>query len=264
MSLSAPFEPRYPFQEERQAALEGYYDAIYAGGAIQLDSPKNTREEIVHNIATIAERGLVTFDPQDKPLTVLNLGSGPQALEKEFYEYAHQGPEPRLRRLLEATRFITLDIASIPADRLLLSSSKQNQYVSHINASSTHIPLADTSVDVVVSNMSVDMLRVHPRTYDRAVQEISRVLKHDGMGLFTFHHPQVFESHASSPTLSPYSYEGVYFNPNAHNPFYSDKADIVTDFALAGLEVDVAQIHADGHEKWWHIETHKLPTTSID
>jgi hypothetical protein len=264
MSTYTSLEPGYRYQEERMTALRSFYDAIYPSGAIIHDSPAKTREEIIHSIATVAKLRLVDTDTQSAPLTVLNLGSGPQALEKEYYDYAEQASDSNLRRLLKATRFITLDIASIPADRLLVGRDSLDVSVGHVQATSAQIPLSNNSVGVVASNLSVDMLRVHPNDYDRALREIARVLTTDGVGLFTFHHPQIYTSHAESAELSPHSYEGVYFNPDAHNPFYGDAADIVTDFALAGMEIDAVRLHSEEPENWWHVNARKIDASLTD
>lgn len=263
MSIVPEGAIKYPFEFERQRALKEFYDKSYSGGVIEHDSPDQTRRELIRGIACIAEYGHVEFDTSVAPLTVLNLGSGPQALEEEYFDYAKQRPERRLRELLSATRFITLDIASIPRQRLLFGSDCSDVEVHHVTASSSQIPLKDESINVVISNMSVDMLRVVPDDYDLALSEIARVLRPEGKLITTFHHPKLYESYARSKRRDPTSDKGIFFNPDAHNPFYGDSVDIVTDFALSGLEVEVARLHREEFEQWWHVEARKGPEVSL-
>lgn len=222
----------------RADTLSAIYTTMYYGGAKE-DSPLKSR-------TNLAKRLIELLKTSSEDEILLNLGSGPQLFEKEFRQRVSQSPEPNIRAL-SSTRMISLDIAAIPKHRLLDSASTP-----HIRADSAHIPLSDEAAGIVISNLSLDMLRTGGAKYRSALQEVHRVLKVGGYFLANFHPYDLYKHNCAYVDAG--DQDASYFDADAPNPFYRVPMEIVNDFQDAGLDVCGIGVASDGRDSWWEID----------
>ncbi len=162
--------PDKPSQQQRiQTEYTQYYQYYNA------DSHPSQRATIIKQIYILIEAK--EKEKESPPLRILDIGSGPQLLEKELFA---KYPE-----LTGKVSIITLDIASIQPTRL-------ETKLPHIQADAAHLPFKKDSFDLVISNMALDF--VAPKGNERRkqlFQEIYRILKSQGRLVATLHHPSL-------------------------------------------------------------------------
>jgi SAM-dependent methyltransferase len=229
--------------------LKAVYVGLYATAETS-DSPDLSRLLMAKRLA-----GYLLSSPATSPV-ILDLGAGRQSVEKILkmlsYSAAGRGKYATLEAKLASTTVITLDIATNAARR-------KPHWISHLIADSAALPIAEQSIDLVLSNHSVDMLRVSPHTYSTALSESHRVLKTDGTVLLNLHHADLFDERSHMTELS--GRDGIdaqYYSPHLPNPFYRYGEHIETDLAVANLETGSINLQTDGHDKWWSVVAHRL------
>lgn len=194
----------------------------------------------------------------DRPV-ILNIGSGAQDVERKVHAMAHDRGKnwsnPGLVKLFESSRFITLDLANMGNAKLM---RKPNVW--HIQADSRQLPLADNSIDLAVSNHSIDMLRVCPPEFLAALNGVARVLKPAGAVYFNYHHSSLYPAMCSwfaSEKYRKYTPQKNYYDPSKPNPYYSDITPIVRDLDDTGLAVNNVELVEDDLDRWWQVKAKK-------
>jgi hypothetical protein len=238
---------------DRIRALQQAYGELYGQNETH-DSPERSRPALLRSMTQWL---LTNANPHP---VILNLGAGPQMLERQWQSVAKNRGQEALRKRMTATTLVTLDIASIARKRLAARD------VPHVRADSGALPFADESVDLIVSNHSIDMLRADQPHFDKALKEAQRVLCVGGVVLLNYHPPvlherlsQLFATRRELRRNLPHQaqfYDGV------ANPYYEDDGAIAGDLRSAGLEptrIDYAAL--DG--QWWEVEAHK-PLSGTD
>src|SRR3989344_2457202 len=94
-------------EKAMKQAVKEYYKKLYLTENEQ--SPSESRIDVYRAIMLSLREGLVD------PPRVLNVGSGPQLVERELIQTFVNGEDPRL---LERTLFVTMDIAEMQKKRL--------------------------------------------------------------------------------------------------------------------------------------------------
>ena len=212
---------------------------------VKSDSPDLSRSQLVKKVADL----LFTTCKAPSP-KILNMGAGPQLLEREFRRYAHKTPLEFVRARLKDAQLFTMDIADIPQHRLL-----ERDYVPHIRASHDVLPFNDEAFDIIVSNHSIDMLRTNPDRFQQALSEVSRVLRSDGTYMANYHPHRLYVE--KTETSVPGTLMGGYFDPQLPNPFYSSEDEIEQDHARAGLKIQDIMQSYDGPDLWWEVSAIK-------
>ncbi len=172
MPLPTPDSPSP--QQRIQAEYTHYYQYYNA------DSHPSQRTIIIEQIHKLIESKEKT-NPEQKgeptPLRILDIGSGPQVLERELF-----AKYPELKGVVS---IITLDIASIQSIRL-------EARLPHTQADAAHLPFKNSSFDLVISNMALDFVAPQgDKRREQLFQEIYRVLKPEGKLIATLHHPSL-------------------------------------------------------------------------
>lgn len=138
------------------SAMADFYTWQYKTGR-KFDSTDESRKRIIrrlHNTAQNLNDGDI----------VLDLASGPQAVERQFISSFKN--DPRVPNL----RFISLDRATIHPSSLLARKSG----VDHIQADGAKLPIREGIIASLISNMGLEYM-------DRsAIKEIHRILKPKG------------------------------------------------------------------------------------
>ncbi len=158
---------RPPFNPE--IFLRDFYKKLYLKE--KHDSPDESRTSMVRRIKKLITEGKIF------PNKVLNIGSGPQALEKQLLNRSQGGGSLRNNEI----KFTSIDLAQIMANKLLSGKTKN---VSHVQGNVVNLPFQDKTFGLVVSNHAIDFC-----PQEEAFREASRVLNDNGKGIFYFHHP---------------------------------------------------------------------------
>lgn len=214
--------------------LKNYYSTLYRG-AIKHDSPDLTR---IHTIRRIV--GIIR-DCGCNPPNILDIGSGPQSLVKEFYIAYGK------RKEYMDHSFFTMDVADIPREKLLMNKYGPSN---HTRGGALNLPYLNGSFGIVVSNMAIDFLP------DEAYREVYRVLNPGGYAIFSFHHPYLLTSDLDKND----EIKAEFYNYlREANKLFSCKGDIqvkLKSFGLSALEITE---QADRHlsDKWWEVLARK-------
>ncbi|MBI4093970.1 methyltransferase domain-containing protein [Candidatus Kaiserbacteria bacterium] len=201
------------------------------------DSPRETR--------TAVNRAIMDIVRQQKimPPRILNIGSGPQLLERvlqQSYRTAHDV------KLLKSLFFAAIDIAKIRADKL---KARKHANVAHVQADAEALPFAPESFGMVVSNMAIDMM---PRT---AFSEASQALAKGGAFIFTFHHPDMMRDiAATAPRLSDRAF-ALHLLQN--NLYFATEEEIRSTLAAYSLEAQEIRRDSNAPDNkgstWWFV-----------
>jgi ubiquinone/menaquinone biosynthesis C-methylase UbiE len=231
--------------------LKAAYDEYYKGNPTS-DSPDASRLETARSIANF----LINQNPASYPVTVLDLGAGKQPVEKQVRMLANsadgRGQYGGLKTKLAESHLITMDIAAN------VSHKGQPKWLRHVIGDSSRIPIREESVDLVVSNHSIDMLRADPKIFGEALLNVRKVLHLGGQIMFNYHHARLFEQLVDYYRVSHnHSPQAAYYNADARNPFYANVDDIEGDLVHAGLEPHNIYMSSDAHDIWWHVEAQR-------
>jgi SAM-dependent methyltransferase len=230
--------------------LQKAYDAFY-GRHEQHDSPEKSRPALIQRM----NKWLLESEVEHP--VVLNLGSGAQMLERQWLRYARNRNQRHLAERLGQTTILTLDFAKIPPHLLRKSG------VAHLRADSRALPLRDASVDLAVSNHSIDMLRAEPAEFELALDGVARVLKPGGSVLFNYHPAGLYAAQVAFYRDNPLKRQKLPHNAQYYqgerNPYYEDEASINADLVAAGLVPTGAnQVRVlPGNEAWWAVSAQK-------
>ncbi|HEY4210693.1 MAG TPA: malonyl-ACP O-methyltransferase BioC [Steroidobacteraceae bacterium] len=164
---------------------------------------------------------LDTFPLQ--PGVVLDLGSGPGR------------SAARLKRKFRRATVVALDLA--PS---MLSQARRHQRLFHrferICADATRLPLGDSTVDIVFSSLMLQWCDL-----DGAFAEVRRVLKPDGLLLFSTFGPDTLKELRAAWTIADSSEQQSSFLLNHVNQFY-DMHDVGDAVVRAGLSEPVLDV----------------------
>jgi len=236
-------------EKDRLGHLQAAYDAFYRRHE-RHDSPEKSRTALVDRMS----RWLLDVEV-DFPV-VLNLGAGAQMLEQQWLSFSRNEKHEKLAERLGAATLVTLDFANIPLHLL------RKTPVPHVRADSRALPFADASIDLVVSNHSVDMLRAEPGAFEAAVHGIRRVLKPGGTALFNYHPAPLYDAHVAfyqeNPAKRRKRPHNAQYYDGERNPYYADPADIRNDLVASGLvPTAVQQVMTLDSEGWWEVSAVK-------
>ncbi len=170
----------------------------------------------------------------NKKISILDIGSGPQPLEQYFTTMYKD--ETYFTKL----NMFSMDIAEINPKNLL--SSKNTQ---HIQADARALPFVDKSMDIIVSNMAIDFLP------EKALIEVSRILKKGGSVFFNFHSLSPNELWDYQSAIAEYE--------RRYSMVTWGKEMVKAKFNQYGFEIVeiVNKIDIEWREKWLEIEAVK-------
>ena len=215
--------------------VKAHYEQDYKIGLE--DSPDETRRDM--------NRAIMEALREDRvhPPRILNVGSGPQLLERVLLMSYGSGQDPQL---LKRTFFATTDLAAIRSQRL---KAQKHDNVSHVRGDAETLPFAAESFGMLISNMAIDMM---PRT---AFGEAARSLVNGGLFVFTFHHPDMMRGIAAE-TTDPKVHEFV--TRGLESGMYFETADdIRTTLAENHLLAEEISARRDSskysNSKWWFV-----------
>lgn len=234
MSMGEEFKPVENEQGMRGKLQDAYSESYGAGEGH--DSAAGSRLEIAAAIMDALRNGHVN------PRRVLDIGSGPQLLERELM---HQYWREESRRLLSDTLFVTTDIADIPKKHLR-ASSFVNAVHAQVDAAS--LPFKDGTFGMVVSNVAID---VAPR---KAFSEAAAALAPGGIFAFTLNHPETMAKLLELKTDDRIK-AAIQFGLD-NGMFYSSADDIRKALAEYGfMAKEVKEHHGTVRDpnKWWFV-----------
>lgn len=186
----------------------------------------------------LAERLLasLSFYERIQIKSILDVGSGPQ----ELICYLMNNYPGKVSRY----QFITLDRAPIETDHL---KAKDFSNVRHMKADATAIPLENESVQVVISNLAIDLM---PR---EAFAEVARILPPNGLALFNFN-PHFLRGHVTDHPLINQFCEHL----RESRFLFRTRGEIECCLLDYGLQVYDCSL-ADGElNEWWKVDAIKI------
>jgi len=223
-------EPRYPAD-----VLISFYRKLYSRE--KHDSPDESRTSMVRRIKNLLLSGEID------PGKILNIGSGPQALEKQLLG---NGQESNIREELSKHQFTTIDLADILSSKLLV---KNKSNVNHARANCVALPFKDESFNLVVSNHAIDFC-----PQKEAFMEARRVLKNGGKGIFYLHHPSMLRDIPNNEEIRTF---WRYLRDNAI--LFSSPEEITEFLEQTGFKTGEVSIKSDKRKRdtWWEVEAEK-------
>lgn len=221
-------------------AIEKFYNKLWQNTTQDRhDSPDKSR-------ITLARRMRTQIEEVGIPLKrILNIGSGPQALERQILQVDQQR-----EKLLKQFEIVSLDRATIPDFRLLC---RNNPNVTHVQADATNLPFNKEYFGMVVSNHAIDFA---PRT---AFNEAVRVLAPQGTALFNFHHPEMAKDW---PTQGNSLIRTFWRHLDENQLLFENENAIVDYMHDIGLSCDDVYLETEKvgwrtMERWWEVNAHK-------
>lgn len=154
--------------------LKSFYTSLYNKGE-KSDSPDFTRVEMQRKVIS------ALLQLEQRKFQVLNIGSGPQVLERQMIAQLIQLNYP-----LTSGQFCTVDIADIPPRKLLALKRGVDHYYADANNLTEYF--GDYTFDIVISNLAIDFAGLG------AMHEAHRILTQNGRAFFHFHHPAMLEN----------------------------------------------------------------------
>jgi len=220
--------------------MENAYSKTYTNQQVH-DSPERTRINMVRQIySTIHEKARV-------PNIILDIGSGPQCLEKQLMHYRDA------KEILENTQLVTLDFATFPSYRL-----RAFKKAHHLRAHGLGLPFPSGSIDLVISNLAIDFMGRD------ALSEAMRVMSPDGAGIFFFHHPHMIRDGFETDKKVSDATRIVWKYLKDNNLLYENEGEIKSEMATHGLEVvNLLKSEYDSlsrSDTWWEVQVKKAPT----
>lgn len=218
------------------------------------DSPDDSRASLIKRVHPF-------IDSLPQGSVVLDLGAGRQIFEKEYEDKYGKPP----------CRIVSMDIASIPKDRLLADGYP------HIQASGRQMPFPDEQFDAVISNMAFDFM------LPDALPELQRVAKSGASIFLNLHHPSLVNydiDREQSKVARKMRHEGQFRRTNneklrlkravfLHHKHLKDNRllfeipeQIEEYFSEGGFEVANVEIKSDLSDKWWEVDLVK-PTETL-
>jgi ubiquinone/menaquinone biosynthesis C-methylase UbiE len=221
-----------PFNPEE--LLSDFYGRLYLRD--KHDSPEQSRISLIRRI-----RGMIIAN-EVLPKRVLNIGSGPQALEKQMLTQGRETPE-----LMRTVQFTSIDLAQIVQTRLL--GLKINN-LRHIQGNAVALPFKDKSFGLVVSNHAIDFC-----PQEDAFREAHRVLSDEGSGIFYLHHPSMLRNPHSNKDIRVF---WEYLKDNAI--LFSNSKDIEKFLRAMGFFCTEISLKSDNVDTWWEVVVKKEKT----
>jgi len=215
---------------DHQDALIKHYSGMYSGKE-KHDSPEESRTNICRKIIEI-----VKLQEIPNP-NILDLGSGPQALEKQLLAFGNKED----RNMLKNLSITTLDIASILKNKILALKFGAN----HVQADSKLLPFSSNSFGLIISNHSIDFIP----NRDNAIKEAFRTLSHGGIVIFNFHHKDMLKS--ISKTSGSVKEHWNYLIDN--NLLFGSETEIRNYLKKFGYKDIEIEEKSDNNDKWWMI-----------
>lgn len=216
--------------EAAQSILLENYTNLYRSSE-KHDSPDFSRLNMTHTIAEL-------FCNSTSPKRILDIGSGRQALEKQFYITYHNQP------WFKYLSITSLDFADIAGDKLLCDKIEN---VNHIRGNGLFLPFGDNTFDAVVSNLAIDLMP------HKAFAEASRVLNPQGYAIFNFHHPSLLDIMPTDDSVKL-----AYWKYLKENKILFENFDqIVQTLSEKGLRVEDVERDNDGTDRWWVVLARK-------
>lgn len=216
--------------ESPQQLIDSFYTSVYR--TEKHDSPEESRVSLIRRIVTTLKSGIP--EPQ-----ILDIGSGPQSLEKQLFSGRPQSDINFLKKFM----FATLDVAEIYKKKLLAKKA------SHVRADALKLPFKSESFGLVVSNHAIDFL---PRV---AFQEARRVLVSGGKVIFYFHHPDMIPDDLSSVRNRMVRQFWQYLKDN--EVLFKSEEEITETLQRAGFTLEEIIPNSDGQDKWWEVVASK-------
>lgn len=173
---------------------------------------------------------------------ILDIGSGPQSLEKQLFMGRDKGQADALK----GYTFHTLDLAEI-SRRKLLAQDKRN--VSHVRADAVRLPYRDGIFGLVVSNHAIDFA---PRF---ALREAYRVLARGGTAIFCFHHPSMLPDDLS--TVRNDTVRKYWTHLRENKVLYESEGQIRRTLEEMGYSNVEVSLGSDSMDQWWEVVANK-------
>lgn len=238
---------------EQAVRLDHHYTRAYRNTSINHDSPETSRVQMIRRIVDV----LLNDMPNNR---VLNVGSGPQMLERQLMRgFGVSGKLIRertgltTREFLEKFQYTTMDIATLPYNRLL---ARQYERVSHVQADALSLPFANNAFGLVVSNVAIDFI---PRDdYDQPYRETYRVTAPGGTNLYNFHHPEMIPGDIMSRDGSKSGVIAHWQYLVRNGVLFESEQQIEDCLGRVGFSDIEASVQTEGNEIWWQVSARKL------
>lgn len=207
--------------------LRGFYTKLYTSE--KHDSPEKSRVSLTQRIKRTLSAGI----PRNE---VLNIGSGPQSLERQLWKMGDTS-------LFSRFRFSTVDVATISPKKLL---GRNNPNITHTQASALNLPYGDETFGLIVSNHAIDFL---PRN---SFNEAYRVLAPNGKAIFYFHHPDMIPNDLDR--VRNITVKNFWSHLRNNNLLFDSEQRIVDEMEAYGFFVESVKLNSDSRDKWWEVE----------
>ena len=230
-------------QLSNQETMEAFYTNIYKDQ--KHDSPDKSRLSIRTRI--IAALQSLPYSSGNKPLYLLDIGSGPQSLEKDILK-----TNPKIDGRAKIISVDYADINNLLAER----NTKKNRIseeslnikfsVEHVRASGINLPFKDASFDLIFSNHALDFIAFIDKA---AYIETYRVLSKGGQGIFYFHHPDMIPEDLSS--IKNLYVKSIWSKLKSTKFLFDSEDAIKQELIKYGFKVEECYLNNDKENKWW-------------
>lgn len=227
-----------------ETSMHRHYSKAYKDRLFLHDSPDKSRSNMCRRIMDVLKAS-------PHPITVLNVGSGPQALEHQLLSFRSNSV---YKRLIDQTQFITLDLATIPQNRLMM---RKYTNTIHVQANSLNLPFASNALDLVVSNMSLDF--IYRNEYNRPYNEVFRILKPGGSALFSFHHPRLYSNQLLNGEIYGNGTVEQHWRwlHKHHILFHTEDEIRICLEEKIGFNISSIECISDSEDTWWETTVQK-------
>lgn len=218
-----------------EQVMINFYNKGYNKVGFKHDSPDFSRTSIIRNIKTLIDQGLPTPN-------ILDIGSGPQPIEKQLFDSKIKIPEN--------LHFYSLDLANIRKSKLLA----RKYHVEHVTADGSRLPFSNSSLGLVFSNHAIDFMP------SEAIDEVYRVLADKGIAVFYFHHPSMIPKDLS--VVENKDQRNYWSHLKNTKALFSTEKEIKDRLKQSGfLDVSV-NLNTDRRDNWWEVVAKKSPSVN--
>ncbi|CAN5265803.1 hypothetical protein BH10PAT2_BH10PAT2_3820 [soil metagenome] len=222
-----------------QDVLTDFYQTEYKR-RMPHDSPDRSRTEMAKDVLRLHRQNVLPND------MMLDIGSGPRALEKEIKAYANSSNTPK-------PRLISIDRSITSLD--LLKDNKRKDNSEFATANALTLPFARDTFGLVFSNHALDFIPRPQEYFLQPYQEAARVLAPGGYLILNCHHPSMIDIDINSIKHLPTRQHWGYLKDNdillsSEEQIYS----ILSRLNLVPLEVGVRKDFCD---TWWRVLAQK-------
>ncbi len=246
IQLTSDQEAKAVYLFQMVTALGGHQDLVTQfyqreyGKRMLHDSPDRSRTEMAMDVLNLFKTGAFPND------FVLDVGSGPRAVENELRAYARsQGTK--------IPQMFSIDRSIFSAD--LLVDQRKDPTIKHAVGNALTLPFADGTFGAVFSNHALDFIPRPAEHFYQPYREAARVVAEGGYLILHCHHPSMIGEDVDSIKDKTTRVHWGYLKRNSI--LLSHEQEIRAMIAKLGLIDIVIEERSDSRDRWWRVIAQK-------